>query len=169
MMESARISRGPMNDLHSAKATDVAAWVSWWFWCPALSNVAMVGGEAEAHPEVKRVIEEALAQHVPIGACCIAPAMLSAAADTGQQLKLTIGNDAGTASAIEAMGGTHGMTVLSTPLLRRRGPSCGDRSSLYVRCEHQSGSTRYRKNDRESGLLDLGIIESFTERLGLHE
>ena len=110
MMESARISRGPMNDLASAKATDVAAWVFPGGFGAAknLSNVAMVGGEAEAHPEVKRVIEEALAQHVPIGACCIAPAMLSAAAkSTGQQLKLTIGNDAGTASAIEAMGGTH--------------------------------------------------------------
>ena len=53
-----------MNDLASAKATDVAAWISWWFGAANLGNVAMVGGEAEAHPEVKRLIEEALEQQV---------------------------------------------------------------------------------------------------------
>jgi len=110
MKESARISRGPMNDLAQAKATDVAAWVFPGGFGAAknLSNVAIVGGDATAHPEVTRIVEEALAHQVPIGACCIAPAMLSAAAKgSGKKLKVTIGNDAGTASAIEAMGAQH--------------------------------------------------------------
>ena len=110
MTESARISRGPMNDLAGAKATDVAAWVFPGGFGAAknLSNVAMAGGDANANPEVARIVEEALANQVPIGACCIAPAMLSAAAkNSGQKLKVTIGNDEGTASAIEAMGGSH--------------------------------------------------------------
>ena len=110
MKESARISRGPMNDLAQAKATDVSAWVFPGGFGAAknLSNVAMVGGEASAHPEVTRIVQEALEQQVPLGACCIAPAMLSAAAkESGKKLKVTIGNDEGTASAIEAMGAQH--------------------------------------------------------------
>ncbi len=110
MTESARISRGPMNDLANAKATDVDAWVFPGGFGAAknLSNVAMVGGDAIANTEVTRIVEEALASRVPIGACCIAPAMLSAAAKhSGEKLRLTIGNDEGTASAIEAMGGDH--------------------------------------------------------------
>ena len=69
----------------------------WWFGAAKnLSNVAMVGGvEAEAHPEVKRVIEEALAQHVPLWCLLHCACYVGAAAkSTGQQLKLTIGNDA---------------------------------------------------------------------------
>jgi enhancing lycopene biosynthesis protein 2 len=46
------------------------------------------------------------AANKPIGAICIAPATLTKAL-SDKQPEVTIGNDMGTASAIEKMGGTH--------------------------------------------------------------
>ena len=49
-----------------------------------------------------------MAAHKPIGAICIAPALLARiAGKRGLKVKLTIGNDAGTARALAAMGGEH--------------------------------------------------------------
>ena len=110
LIESARISRGNIHDLAQAKGTDVNGWIFPGGFGAAknLSNVAVAGGEAEPNAEVARVINEALDSQTPIGACCIAPAMLaSAVKGTGRSLRLTIGNDAGTAGAIEAMGSQH--------------------------------------------------------------
>lgn len=55
-----------------------------------------------------RLLKEVSAQQKPLAAICIAPALVAKA--MGQEniaAELTIGNDAGTAQAIEAMGGQH--------------------------------------------------------------
>ena len=49
-----------------------------------------------------------LAQRKPVGAICIAPALLGrVAAKRGLKPRLTIGNDAGTAAALRQMGCIH--------------------------------------------------------------
>jgi enhancing lycopene biosynthesis protein 2 len=58
------------------------------------------------HADVKRLVDEMIAAAKPIGAICIAPATLTKAM-ADQKPEVTIGNDAGTASAIEQMGGQH--------------------------------------------------------------
>jgi len=110
LTESARISRGNINDLAQAKGSDVNGWVFPGGYGAAknLCNVATAGPDAVTNAEVARVINEALENQVPVGACCIAPAMLaSAVKGSGRSLRLTIGSDEGTAGAIEAMGSQH--------------------------------------------------------------
>jgi len=55
---------------------------------------------------VQRLLEELSDRSKPIGALCIAPATLTRALSK-RSPQVTIGNDAGTASAIESMGGVH--------------------------------------------------------------
>jgi enhancing lycopene biosynthesis protein 2 len=55
---------------------------------------------------VQRLLDEMLAAKKPIGALCIAPATVAKALSS-KQPEVTIGNDVGTASAIEATGAKH--------------------------------------------------------------
>jgi len=71
-----------------------------------LSDFAFKGADAEVHPEVQRILQEMLAAKKPVGAICIAPATLVRAV-SDRNPAVTIGNDVGTAAAIEAMGGRH--------------------------------------------------------------
>jgi len=71
-----------------------------------LSDFAFKGPQATVHPEVKRLLTDLAAAGKPIGAICIAPATLTKAL-ADRKPEVTIGTDAGTASAIEAMGGRH--------------------------------------------------------------
>jgi enhancing lycopene biosynthesis protein 2 len=104
--EAARIARGDIKDLKELKASDFDALVLPGGYGAAknLSNLAVKGGEAKAIPEYERVVKEFNTAGKPIGAICISPAVLVAALRKG---RVTIGNDKGTASAIEAMGGQH--------------------------------------------------------------
>jgi enhancing lycopene biosynthesis protein 2 len=108
LVESARIARGDIEDIRSVKADDIDALIIPGGFGAAknLSDFAVNGPEAVVHPEVKRLLEEMAVRAKPIGAICIAPATLvRALAD--RSLRVTIGNDVGTASAIETMGGQH--------------------------------------------------------------
>lgn len=108
--EAARIARGHIADLASVKGSDVDGWVLPGGYGAAknLSDFAVKGAAATVNKEVGRVLREALAAHIPIGACCIAPAVLAAAAkQVNAKLRLTIGNDADTAKQIAAMGHAH--------------------------------------------------------------
>jgi enhancing lycopene biosynthesis protein 2 len=73
-----------------------------------LCNFATAGVDCVVRPEIATAIREAHRLGKPIGAVCIAPALV-AAAFRGTSVKpiLTIGNDAGTARALEAMGAKH--------------------------------------------------------------
>jgi enhancing lycopene biosynthesis protein 2 len=58
------------------------------------------------HTQVARLVREVHAQGKPVGAVCIAPALVARVLG-GERPKLTIGTDAATAKGLEAMGAQH--------------------------------------------------------------
>lgn len=110
LLESARIVRGKIEDVAVVKGSDVDGWVLPGGFGAAknLSDFAEKGAGATAHREVARVVREALAAQLPIGACCIAPALLAVITkSSGPHLKLTIGDDESTAKALRSLGAQH--------------------------------------------------------------
>ncbi|MBL8858931.1 MAG: isoprenoid biosynthesis glyoxalase ElbB [Planctomycetes bacterium] len=110
LVESARIARGKIADVARAKAADFDAVVLPGGYGAAknLCNFAVKGAAAEVEPAVARFLREAFHAKKPIGAWCIAPATVAAALrDEKAGLKLTIGSDPATASALQAMGAKH--------------------------------------------------------------
>ncbi len=108
LVESARIARGEIKDLKDVQAGDLDALIMPGGFGAAknLSDFAFKGPQATVLPEVKRLLTDLAAAGKPIGAICIAPATLTKAL-ADRKPEVTIGTDAGTASAIEAMGGRH--------------------------------------------------------------
>ena len=108
LVESARIARGEIRDLAEMHAEDLDALIVPGGFGAAknLSNFAVKGAAAAVHPEVQRIFTEMLSAKKPVGAICIAPATLVRAVSE-RSPEVTIGNDVGTASAIETMGGRH--------------------------------------------------------------
>jgi enhancing lycopene biosynthesis protein 2 len=110
LVEAARIARGAIRDLADVQAGDLDALILPGGFGAAknLCDFAVAGPGARVHPEVARLLKEMLAARKPIGAICIAPAVLAAVLrDAGEGGELTIGNDADTAQALEAMGVRH--------------------------------------------------------------
>ncbi len=108
LVESARIARGKVQDIGKAKASELDALVLPGGFGAAknLCNFASAGAKAKVNADVARLVREMHAARKPIGAWCIAPAVL--AATLGEKHpKLTIGDDAGTAQALEALGARH--------------------------------------------------------------
>jgi enhancing lycopene biosynthesis protein 2 len=108
LAEAARIARGKVADLATAKAADLDALV-----LPGgygavlnLSDFATAGAKAKVHPEVARILKEMHAAKKPIGAWCIAPAVLALVLGKDAPT-LTIGEDAGTKRALEGLGAKH--------------------------------------------------------------
>ncbi len=108
LVESARIARGEIRDLAGVTAADLDALIIPGGFGAAknLSDFAVKGPEATVNPEVARILKEMTAAGKPVGAICIAPATLTRAL-SDLSPEVTIGNDVGTAAAIEAMGGRH--------------------------------------------------------------
>ncbi|MFH2058958.1 MAG: isoprenoid biosynthesis glyoxalase ElbB [Pseudomonadota bacterium] len=108
LIESARIARGDIKDLKDMTASDMDLLIVPGGFGAAknLCSFAIDGPDATINPEVKRLIEEMIEAKKPIGALCIAPAVLARALGS-KNTEVTIGNDAGTADAIESMGATH--------------------------------------------------------------
>lgn len=110
LKEASRISRGKIENVASVMGTDVDGWVLPGGYGAAknLCDFAEKGASATAHREVARVVREALAAQLPVGACCIAPALLAVITkSSGPQLRLTIGDDEGTAKALRSLGAQH--------------------------------------------------------------
>lgn len=107
LAESARIARGKIQPLSSADPQQIDALIVPGGFGAAknLSDFATRGADCEIDNELKILTREIHKKNKPIGFICIAPAMLPKLLDTSVQL--TIGNDEGTAQAIEAMGGVH--------------------------------------------------------------
>ncbi len=115
LIESARIARGDIKPLSEYKASEYDALIFPGGFGAAknLSTVAFDGADAKVNSEVEDAIKSTLAFHKPIGALCISPAVV---AKVIEGVEVTIGNDPGTAEAIEKMGSkhvvsTHGMVV----------------------------------------------------------
>ncbi|MBF0109447.1 MAG: isoprenoid biosynthesis glyoxalase ElbB [Magnetococcales bacterium] len=108
LVESARITRGKIQDIAEVKGQDLDAIILPGGFGAAknLSTVAFDGANATVNPEVSRLLHEMAQAKKPIGALCIAPALLSKVF-AGQGITLTIGDDDGVAGAIEQMGNTH--------------------------------------------------------------
>ena len=109
LVESARIARGKIKDIAGVKAADLDAIIFPGGFGAAknLCNFAVKGADATIHPEVARLLKEMAAAGKPIGAICIAPALIAATLGKEYHPQLTIGNDAGTATAINATGSSH--------------------------------------------------------------
>jgi enhancing lycopene biosynthesis protein 2 len=106
LRESARIARGRVVPLAEIRAADFdAVFLPGGFGAAKnLSSVAFDGPGAKVDPDLQRVLREFRAAGKPIGAVCIAPAVVVCALGEGS---VTIGDDPGTAGAIAAMGGEH--------------------------------------------------------------
>lgn len=110
LVESARIARGEIKDIREVKAADIDALIFPGGFGAAknLCDFAVKGADCAVNPDVEQLAGEMLAAKKPIGAICIAPAMLARILGRKDiHAKLTIGNDKGTADAINKMGAQH--------------------------------------------------------------
>lgn len=108
LVEAARIARGNVRDLASVDAAELDAVILPGGFGAAknLSDFALAGDACSVHPEVARLIRSARAAGKPVGAICIAPVLLAKVLGS-ESPRLTIGTDAGTAAAVNAMGACH--------------------------------------------------------------
>lgn len=109
LVESARIARGNIKDIKQVAAEELDALIFPGGFGAALNlcDFGQKGAAASVNPEVARLVREVHAAKKPIGAICIAPALI--AAILGKQVgpTVTIGNDSGTAAEIEKTGSRH--------------------------------------------------------------
>jgi len=109
LVESARIARGKIRDIKEVKGGDLDAVIFPGGFGAAknLCNFAVKGADAAIHPEVSRLLKEMVGAGKPIGAICIAPALVAAVLGKEYAPQLTIGTDAGTSAAIRQTGSIH--------------------------------------------------------------
>ena len=108
LVESARIARGEISDLADISAADIDAVILPGGFGAAknLCDFAVAGAQAEVHPEVLRLLQDMHKAKKPIGAICIAPAVLARALGAFKP-EVTIGNDLATAKILESFGARH--------------------------------------------------------------
>ena len=116
LVESARIARGKIKPLSQFRAADfdVIIFPGGFGAAKNLSTVAFDGANAKVNPDVEAAVKTMHKVGKPIGALCIAPAVIARILGN---VEVTIGDDPGTISAIEKMGGkhvkaTHGQVVI---------------------------------------------------------
>jgi len=119
LIESARIARGDIKPITEYNPSDFDALVfpGGFGVAKNLSTFAFHGPNCKVLPEVEKAIKDTVAQHKPIGALCIAPAMV---ARVLKDIEVTIGTDKATAEAIEAMGATHIETTHGNVVVDKR-------------------------------------------------
>jgi enhancing lycopene biosynthesis protein 2 len=108
LVEAARIARGaivPLSEIQPSEH-DALFFPGGFGAAKNLTSFAFDGAACSIEPEVERVVQGFHAAGKPIGAVCIAPAVLARALGSHHP-QLTIGTDPGTAQALEAMGATH--------------------------------------------------------------
>jgi len=108
LVESARIARGEIVDVATVQAADLDGVIVPGGFGAAknLCNFATQGDGCEADPDVARLLVDMHGARKPIGAICIAPALVARVLGEHKPT-LTIGTDAGTAGALEKMGARH--------------------------------------------------------------
>ena len=110
LVESARIARGDIKDMAEVTGSDLDALIipGGFGVAKNLSDYAMSGAECSINPDVYRLVSEMVLLKKPIGAICIAPAMMAKIlAEQNRSATMTIGKDKSTAKDIQAMGSTH--------------------------------------------------------------
>lgn len=108
LAEAARISRGKIQDLKNLDAHNFEALIfpGGFGVAQHLCDFALAGAKCRPLPDAKRVIEEFHKKDKPIGAFCIAPALIASVLGH-HGVTLTIGNHAETAKELEKMGAIH--------------------------------------------------------------
>lgn len=114
LVESARIARGKVLDVARIQAEELDALILPGGYGAAknLCSFAAKGAAAEVEPGVLKLVRAMHAAKKPIGAWCIAPALLAVALKEAHP-RLTIGDDAGTAKVLESMGAKHANTSVT--------------------------------------------------------
>ena len=107
LVEAARLARGNVKPVTDAKVADFDALIIPGGFGAAknLCDFAVKGSDMTVRPDVLAFARGMHAAGKPVGLVCIAPAM--APKIGGEGTWYTIGNDPGTAAAIDAMGGRH--------------------------------------------------------------
>lgn len=122
LVESARIARGRVKDVATVRAQDLDAVILPGGYGAAknLSSFADEGPAAKVDPGVEKLLRDLHAAKKPIGALCIAPAVVAAVLGRSAQPELTIGTDEGTGKALEAMGARHVRTPVTDIVVDRK-------------------------------------------------
>lgn len=108
LVEAARIARGKIRNVADAKAADFDGlfFPGGFGAAKNLCTFAVDGANARVQGDVARLVRECHEARKPMAFICIAPAI--AAKILGEKhVELTIGNDKGTAQALESMGARH--------------------------------------------------------------
>lgn len=108
--ESSRIARlGQCMDLTQARVQDYDALVMPGGYGVAKNHCsfAFKGAEAEVRPDVAAFVRGFFDAKKPVGAICIAPALVALTLHGHQSAVLTLGNDAGCAAAMQQLGQQH--------------------------------------------------------------
>jgi len=110
LVESARIARGDIKDMAEVTGNDIDTLIipGGFGVAKNLCDYAMAGPECSINPDVYRLVSEVHLLQKPIGAICIAPAMMAKIlGEQDESAEMTIGSDATTANDIQSMGSTH--------------------------------------------------------------
>ena len=120
LVESARIARGHIRDLadFTPAGFDALLFPGGFGAAKNLCSFAIDGPGCSVDPATEAAITAMAAAGKPIGALCIAPALMARV--LGQGVDVTIGDDADTAEAIEAMGAHHRLTGHGQVVVDRR-------------------------------------------------
>lgn len=106
LVEAARIARGnikPLSQLNPDQF-DAVLLPGGFGVAKNLCTFAFEGADCKVNPELEKILLKAHSAKKPIGAMCISPVII---ARLFKNSKVTIGQDAGTASAVEKMGANH--------------------------------------------------------------
>ena len=109
LAESARIARGAIRTINEVTAAELDAIIFPGGFGAAknLCDFATKGATASVNSDVARLLKEMAAAKKPIGAVCIAPALIAAVLGSEYSPTVTIGSDAGTAAEIAKTGAHH--------------------------------------------------------------
>lgn len=109
LTESARIARGKVRDVAQVSADELEAVVIPGGYGAAknLCTFAADGPDCKVDPGVAKLLRDMHSAKKPIGALCIAPALVAKLFGADHKVQVTIGDDAGTAQALGKMGARH--------------------------------------------------------------
>jgi len=108
LVESARLVRGQITDLARVSAADLDALILPGGFGAAknLCSFAVEGRQMRVHPGVEALVRAMRAAGKPMGFICISP-VIAARVLGGDGVRVTIGDDAETAAAVESWGARH--------------------------------------------------------------
>lgn len=106
LIESARIARGKIKSLTELDMRDFDAVIfpGGFGVAKNLCSFAFKGADCEVHPQVTKVVRDAVSLRKPIGALCISPVLL---AKILGEVTVTVGPDKDDAKNVKAMGARH--------------------------------------------------------------